>query len=392
MEEKVYYCENCGGIMEFDTASQSLKCPNCDTIVQIENHREDVVEHSFTAQAARTYSVQEKTSSTMTCTGCGATIEVAGDATAGSCLYCGSSYVLADKQEAAIIPDGVIPFKIDANRVREIFGNWIKKRYFAPSNLKNLYQSGLVQGRYIPFWTFDAECHATYTAFGGRDRTEEYRDREGKVHTRTVTDWYFTSGSVDHFFDDVLICGTGNFKASLLGGVDSYDTREVASYSPEYFSGYMSESYTVDLGTAHQNAVSLMNGELHAMAESDILSRYDRAKGIHMNIRYAAETFKHIIVPLYATSYAYNNKNYTVLVNGQNGEIKGEYPKSVGKIGLLIAIIILILTGFFIMCDEDGKLATGEPQEQRYVCEEYEAQEEECENRILQEVENGFVW
>ena len=48
MSDHAYRCENCGGIMEFDAASQSLKCPNCDTVVVIENNREDVEEHSFT--------------------------------------------------------------------------------------------------------------------------------------------------------------------------------------------------------------------------------------------------------------------------------------------------------------------------------------------------------
>ncbi len=357
MEDNAYRCENCGGIMEFDAAVQALKCPNCDTVIQINNSGEDIVEHSFTMQAARTYSVREKTSSTMECTGCGATIEVAGDATAAVCPYCGSKYVLSDKQEEAIIPDGVIPFKIDANRVREIFGQWIKKRFFAPSNLKNLYQSGQIQGRYVPFWTFDAECHGTYTGMGGRDRQERYTDKEGNTHTRTVTDWYHTSGRLDHFFDDVLVRGTENFKASLVNGIDSYDTRGVVSYSPEYFSGFLSESYTVPLDTAHASAVSMMNSELHTMAHRDILRKYDHAKNVQLNVRYSRETYKHIIVPMYATSYAYNNKTYTVLVNGQNGEIKGEYPKSKGKIAVAAAIIAAIIIGLLVFYFTNAKAA-----------------------------------
>lgn len=35
MDNKIYYCENCGGVMEFDAASQSLKCPNCGTETKI---------------------------------------------------------------------------------------------------------------------------------------------------------------------------------------------------------------------------------------------------------------------------------------------------------------------------------------------------------------------
>lgn len=359
MDDNAYRCENCGGIMEFDAATQALKCPNCDTVIHIDNQG-DVVEHDFTAHAVRTYSVKEKTSSTMKCTGCGAVIEVSGDATSAKCPYCGSNYVLSEKQEEAIIPDGVIPFKIDSNRVKEIFGQWIKKRFWAPGNLKNLYQAGTVQGRYIPFWTFDAECRGTYTGMGGVDRTESYTDKDGNTHTRTVTDWYHTNGRLEHFFDDMLIRGTENFKASLVEGVDSYNTADVMPYSPEYFSGYLAESYTVPLDTAHTRAVSRMDSALREMAHDDILRRYDRAKNVYINVRYSNETYKHIIVPLYATSFAYNNNNYTVLINGQNGEIKGEYPKSKAKIGIVVAIIAVILIGILAisLSDADASVMT----------------------------------
>ena len=380
MSDNAYRCENCGGIMEFDAASQSLKCPNCNTVVAIENNREDVEEHSFTRQAARTYGVKEKTSSTMQCSGCGATIEMDGDATAAQCPYCGSNYVLAERQAEAIIPDGVIPFQIDKHRVQEIFGMWIRKRHFAPSNLKHLYQSGSIQGRYIPFWTFDADCDAYYTGMGGRDRQEKYKDKEGNTQTRVVTDWYPTSGRVFNFFDDVLVRGTENFKASLVRGIESYNTRELVSYSPEYFSGYLSESYTIGLESAHQEAVQQMKSELRSMAERDICLRFDHAKDVHLQVKYKNETYKHIIVPLYATSYAYKNKNYTVLINGQNGDIKGEYPKSAGKIGILVAIIVAALIALFVFFG----MQDGEDYSQQGYMEQYTYEQQ-------QEVEDGII-
>ena len=48
MDHKIYYCENCGGVMEFDAASQSLKCPNCGTETKIKNEKKKIVEHSLT--------------------------------------------------------------------------------------------------------------------------------------------------------------------------------------------------------------------------------------------------------------------------------------------------------------------------------------------------------
>ncbi|MPM62687.1 UvrABC system protein A [bioreactor metagenome] len=44
---KSYYCEGCGGVMEFNAIAQALKCPNCGTEVEIENNPEDVIEHNL---------------------------------------------------------------------------------------------------------------------------------------------------------------------------------------------------------------------------------------------------------------------------------------------------------------------------------------------------------
>ena len=60
MENKIYYCENCGGVMEFDVESQSLKYPNCDTAVPILNEKERIVEHSLTRHAMQTVRAEER--------------------------------------------------------------------------------------------------------------------------------------------------------------------------------------------------------------------------------------------------------------------------------------------------------------------------------------------
>ena len=59
-------------------------------------------------------------------------------------------------------------------------------------------------------------------------------------------------------------------------------------------------------------------------------------------------TFKHLLLPVYAGAYRYNNKVFQVVVNGRTGEVQGERPYSWLKIGCLtIAIIVVIL--FIVM-------------------------------------------
>lgn len=339
MAEEIYYCQSCGGVMEFDVKAQALKCPNCDAVVEIAGSREDVIEHTLNMSSLRKLKVEEKKTVTMTCTGCGAPIEIDKNSTALSCPYCGSSYVMADKQMETIVPDGVVTFKLTEQDVKEIFRKWIHGRWLAPGELKNLYQHGKFCGMYVPYWTFDADAAAHYHAFGGRNRTEHYRGSDGKTHTRIVTDWYPTSGTVRHFFDDVLVCAARRNDKNLLDGIDTYNTKNMPSYSPDYMSGYSAESYTVDLETGHNAAIRIMSSALRDMASKDVLRRFDTVRDVQIDARFNKETYKHVLVPVYSTSYAYKGKNYTVLVNGENGMIKGEYPKSTAKI---IAIIIAV--------------------------------------------------
>lgn len=356
MSDKTYYCQNCGGVMVFDVETQALKCQNCDTQFSIENDESKIVEHAFTRGAMKKVTVQEKHSSTMQCTGCGAVVEVDKDCTATECAYCGTKYVLAEKQLDAIIPDGVVPFKVDKYKVKEIFTNWINKRWLAPNALKNLYESDKIQGMYIPYWTFDADAHAEYDAEGGNRRTVKETKSDGSVVEKTVVDWTHTHGRVFESFDDIQVKASKNMKASLLKGVEPYDTKNgLVSYSPEYLSGYSSECYTIPLEDAHKDAIRIMENELRSEASNDVRRRYDEVRNVRIYPRYDNETYKHVLIPVYATSYTYSGKNYTVLINGETGKIKGDYPKSVAKISIIVAIIVAIIAAIFIFSNSGDK-------------------------------------
>lgn len=370
----IYYCKSCGGIMEFDVRSQSLKCPNCGTMEKIEGNQRAVKEHALTSYAKREIKAEEKHSSTMQCPSCGATVEVEATSTAKDCPYCGTAFVLADKQLSSIVPDGVLPFRIDRNRVGELFRKWMKGRWLAPGELKNLYQQDKLQGIYIPYWTFDAKARASYRAEGGTDHQVEYRNSKGERETRTEIRWQPTHGSVSHFFDDVLVHASDRLDDGLIRKIEPFHTTDIPAYSPDYLSGYSAEVYTVDLADAHRRARSQMERELRSMAEQDVLRRYDHVRNLRMDDRYEDETYKHVLLPVYATAYHYKNKQYTVLINGETGRIEGEYPKSPAKIALIVLLAVLA-AGIFMFATSRGREDTYGQGSGYETCIEYEYEE-----------------
>ena len=57
---------------------------------------------------------------------------------------------------------------------------------------------------------------------------------------------------------------------------------------------------------------------------------------------YSAQTFKHILVPVWLLAYTYGAARYQVVVNGYTGATAGQYPKSPWKI-LFVTLLVLVL-------------------------------------------------
>ena len=67
------------------------------------------------------------------------------------CSFCGSSHI-AERDHHAGIKPALVSFQITKDAAVEKFRVWIRKKYFAPSKLKQSYKLELA-GAYIPYWT-----------------------------------------------------------------------------------------------------------------------------------------------------------------------------------------------------------------------------------------------
>ena len=120
-----------------------------------------------------------------------------------------------------------------------------------------------------------------------------------------------------------------------------------------------------------------MADQLRSRASSQVLQRYDTVKDIRIRPVYRNESYKHILVPVYSTSYHYEGKLYQVAINGQTGEIHGAYPKSPVKIALLVLAGLAILGAILYGCYKDdssysGKTDIGFSYEYCYIDSMYE--------------------
>ena len=134
-----YKCPCCDGAINFDSASQKMKCPFCGTEFEVEtlqNYNEelnrdsnDSFEWSNTSGGQWQEGEQEGLR-VYTCNSCGG--EIVGDETtaATSCPYCGNPVVMTGQLSGNLKPNLVIPFKIDKKAAKDILMITIKVRSF----------------------------------------------------------------------------------------------------------------------------------------------------------------------------------------------------------------------------------------------------------------------
>jgi hypothetical protein len=235
--------------------------------------------------------------------------------------------------------------KVGEAQVRESVRGWYRSRWFAPNRLKRAALTDTVKGLYIPYWTFDAQVHADWTAESGYYywETEAYTDAQGKRQTRRVRKirWQPSAGSLDHFFDDELVAASRGVNPALLQRVEPFPTAELVPYQAGYLSGWVVERYQIDLVSAARHAREVMDGKLRSLCASQVPG--DTHRNLQVNADYSGQTFKHILVPVWLLTYTFGRRTFQVVLNGFTGAIAGHYPRSWVKILLLVVVILAVV-------------------------------------------------
>ena len=368
-------CPSCGAALEFNAAVGKLKCPFCDTEVDIpaaEKPAEDPEKPKKivgVGQVQKEGAAEEneldlnKLESTgnrdwgtatkvFNCKYCGAEIVMDVNSLSTTCPYCGSNHVTeATDDKGTLSPGGVVPFKITQPQAGELFKKWIGAKLFAPNAAKKSAQPDAFQGIYLPYWTFDAQTETDYKGEYGIERTEHYKDSDGKDQTRTVTDWYDTRGHHSEFIDDELVCASKNHTESFLKSIEPFDTGSNVVYSPEYLSGFLAERYTVPLEEGWHSATKQIEGHLRGAIcrEIERNNNADDSRVNSMQVAYSKMTYKYLLLPVWMSSFTFNGKVFQFVVNGQTGKVGGKSPVSPVKVAIAIAIGIAILVLLFII-------------------------------------------
>lgn len=354
--DREFPCARCGAKLVYKPGTDTLTCQYCGHDNPIPKEPEAAVEEIDFESTLAELSAGEGTAEALVihCDSCGATQTLAKNVTAQSCAFCGTPIVAQAVSERFIRPRSLLPFKLDAQKARAIFGNWLRSRWFAPSKLKDFANiDGGLSGVYVPYWTYDCATTCRYLGERGDDYFETQMVTtfvNGKAVTRPQqvrrTRWTPVSGVVKDRFDDVLVPASSSLPREHLEKIADFNTRELVPYADEYLAGFRAEAYSVGLKDGFKDAQVRMRPTIEETICRDIGGDHQRIGTT--NVTYANITFKHILVPVWVSAYRYAGRGYRFLVNARTGELSGDRPYSAVKItlavlGALAAVAIIVV-------------------------------------------------
>ena len=117
-------------------------------------------------------------------------------------------------------------------------------------------------------------------------------------------------------------------------------TTELKPYDPGYLSGWVVEQYQIDLVAAAQHSQEVMEGKTRLLCAQQVPG--DTHRDLDVQADFSAQTFKHILAPVWLLSYTYGARAFQCAMNGVTGALRGEYPKSPWKIALLVVAAIVV--------------------------------------------------
>ncbi len=335
-------CEGCGGSLVYNPDKGGLHCENCGNI-QIVQGTVFAKTKFLSAASAPTRQIDAELNSK--CEGCGANLNT-GDVIDSKCPYCGSHQIKSVTEGLDFVPDSIIPFSVSKRKAEQLFRLWIKKRKFAPNDLKKKLVIDNMKGMYFPCWLYDYKTFTTYTGIG----VNEHRDSDGDVHVSRTR----LSGTRNGTFQNQIEPASNILEGVSIEEFRDYTYIEQNNFDSKYVLGFTMANPTNNVVACFEREKGQRAVEIEDKIKDSL--GYDRYENFVTSTEFQEVKWSYTMLPIWISDYEYKKKKYRILVNGRTGSIVGKAPKSGWKIFFttLGSILIVGAIGLLIYWLENG--------------------------------------
>ena len=326
-----YKCPNCGGALRFDSTVQQLKCPYCDSTVDVaalsgydeELRRSQPDQINWEQTAGNQWEAGETDRfKVYVCNSCGGEIIADENTAASKCPYCDNPVVMKGNLSGALKPDFIIPFKLSKEQAKAAYHNHLKGKKFLPKVFEDKNHIDEIKAVYVPFWLFDCDVDADVKYRG--TRTRGWADSENN-YLETSHYAILRSGTIA--FDNVPVDGSSVMNNELMQSIEPFDFREAEVFSTAFLPGYLADKYDIDA----EASIGIANARIKSSTEQAIKGTVGNYKSLTVeasSIRLENGRAKYALYPVWILNTTYNGERFIFALNGQTGKTVGDLPVS----------------------------------------------------------------
>ncbi len=324
-----YKCPCCGGVIEYDSTSQQMKCPYCDTVFDEETLRgyDDVLKQDKeddmvweTAAGSEWQEGETEGMAVYTCQSCGG--EIVADSVTGAtkCPYCDNPVIMTKQFAGDLRPDYVIPFKLDKKAAKAALRKHFEGKRLLPKVFKDENHIDEIKGIYVPFWLFDADADANIRYKATRVRVWSDSD-----YDYTETSHYAVHRAGNIGFERVPVDGSTRMEDDLMESIEPFDFSEAVDFQTAYLSGFLADRYDVTAEESIDRANERVKRSTE-MAFAATVEGYNSVTPEHSSIHLSNGSAKYALYPVWLLNTSWNGEKYTFAMNGQTGKFVGNLP------------------------------------------------------------------
>ncbi len=332
-----YKCPCCSGAISFDSETQKLVCPYCNTEFDVDAIKDfneadaeskNISEPSWDEYASRNANEgwkEDEQLDVYTCSSCAGEIVADKTTAATKCPYCGAPVIISGKLSGSLKPDYVIPFSISKEEAQTGFQNFMKKKPLLPKDFKHLHTIEKIEGVYVPFWLYDCDTNSQI-----RYRATRVRTWSDSNYRYTKTSHFLLTRAGDLSFEKVPADGSSKMDDTYMESIEPFNYNEMVEFNMPYLAGFVAEKYDVDpkMASSHANE-RIRTSTLNIFASTT--GGYTTVTPQSTSVRLVNGKTGYALLPVWVINTKYNDKTYTFAMNGQTGKFVGELPISTKK-------------------------------------------------------------
>lgn len=282
------------------------------------------------------------------CPSCGAVVTQPRERISHACSYCRSA--LVEVERGAVEVDRVAPFRISAAAADERLRQHLAARWWAPESLRRSARAGtvdarLVEGVLVPFYAYDATCRSRYETRVGlywhETKTVKGKDGQREREVERHTEWFPLKGTAVSQLRDHLVSASVGLAAAEVAALCPFDLGRARAFDPRLLAGWPAELPSRSRDQTDRDAAEQIRArEIRRVSQEQLPGDTHRDTRVSCQVELCEAEL--VLLPVWVAALRFGGKTHRLVVNGQTGRCHGSAPVSPWKLGIAIALAVLV--------------------------------------------------